>query len=425
MTSKQIIYKLQNFRKMKKQLLLLGFLMFGHLVAGQSLEAYLKIAEDNNPEVKANYQVYLAIIEKSKQVTALPDPKVSLGYFISPVETRVGPQQAKLSLSQSLPWFGTLDTKRSVFEEKAKAQLQVVEEVKNKLHLEVKTTWYQLFELERILELTKENLIILKTYDNLAISKYEVAQTSLVDVIRVQLQIEQNENELSELENRKIPLSVKFNSLLNRDTKSEIQISSTLPDVISPVYQSQIIDSLFEQIPRFQYLKYQKISVNRSQEVARLSGKPSFSLGLDYAVVGRRTDMDVPDNGKNIFMPMVSFSLPLNRKKYQAAVNEQIINQQKIEYQIETLKNNFIVDLENIQKESNDAQRNIKLYTNQIQMASQALDILTVNYSSAGKDFEEILRMQQQILGYRIAFEHARKDQYILKSKIEYLLAGN
>ena len=188
MTSKQITYNLQNFRKMKKQLLLLGFLMFGHLIAGQSLEDYLKIAEDNNPEVKANYQVYLAIIEKSKQVTALPDPKVSLGYFISPVETRVGPQQAKLSLSQSLPWFGTLDTKRSVFEEKAKAQLQVVEEVKNKLHLEVKTTWYQLFELERILELTKENLIILKTYDNLAISKYEVAQTSLVDVIRVQLQ---------------------------------------------------------------------------------------------------------------------------------------------------------------------------------------------------------------------------------------------
>ena len=410
---------------MKKLILNIALILFVQFTFGQSLEDYLKIAEDNNPEVKANYQVYLAIIEKSKQVTALPDPKVSLGYFISPVETRVGPQQAKLSLSQSLPWFGTLDTKRSVFEEKAKAQLQVVEEVKNKLHLEVKTTWYQLFELERILELTKENLIILKTYDNLAISKYEVAQTSLVDVIRVQLQIEQNENELIELENIKIPLRIKFNSLLNRDTKSEIQISSILPDVTSPVYQSQIVDSLFEQIPRFQHLKYQKISVNRLQEVARLSGKPSLSLGLDYAVVGRRTDMDVPDNGKNIFMPMVSFSLPLNRKKYQAAVNEQIINQQKIEYQIETMKNNFIVDLENIQKESNDAQRNIKLYTNQIQMASQALDILTVNYSSAGKDFEEILRMQQQILGYSIAFEHARKDQYILKSKIEYLLAGN
>lgn len=410
---------------MKKLILNIALILFVQFSFGQSLEDYLKIAEDNNPEVKANYQVYLAFIEKSKQVTALPDPKISLGYFISPVETRVGPQQAKISISQSLPWFGTLDTKGSVFEEKAKAQLQVVEEVKNKLHLEVKTTWYQLFELERILELTKENLIILKTYDNLAISKYEVAQTSLVDVIRVQLQIEQIENELLTLENEKIPLITKFNSLLNRNSKSEIQISSSLPDVISPAYQAQIIDSLFEQIPRFQHLKYQKISVNRLQEVARLSGKPSFSLGLDYAVVGRRTDMDVPDNGKNIFMPMVSFSLPLNRKKYQAAVNEQIINQQKIEYQIETMKNNFIVDLENIHKETNDAERNIKLYTSQIQMASQALNILIVNYSSAGEDFEEILRIQLQILGYKIAFEHARKDQYILKSKIEYLLAGN
>ncbi len=425
MTSMQNTYKLQYFRKMKNQLLLLGFLMIGHLLVGQSLEDYLKIADDNNPEIKANYQVYLAIIEKSKQVTALPDPRVSLGYFISPVETRVGPQQAKISISQSMPWFGTLETKGLVYEEKANAQLQEVEEVKNKLHFEVKSTWYELYELERIINLTNENLTILKTYESLTLSRYEVAQTSLVDVIRVQLQIVQNENELLALEEKRIPLSVKFNSLLNRDTQSKIQISNTLPRISSQVYQSQLVDSLFELIPRFQYFKYQKSSFSRLQEVARLSGKPSFGFGLDYALVGRRTDMDVPDNGKNIFMPMVSFSLPLNRKKYQASVNEQIINQQKIEYQVENLKNNFITDLENIKKGMNDADRNIELYTSQIQMASQALDILTVNYSSAGKDFEEILRMQQQILGYKIAFEHALKDQYILKSKIEYLLASD
>lgn len=425
MTSMQNTYKLQYFRKMKKQLLLLGFLIIGNLLAGQSLEDYLKIADDNNPEIKANYQVYLAIIEKSKQVTALPDPRVSLGYFISPVETRVGPQQAKISISQSMPWFGTLETKGLVYEEKANAQLQEVEEVKNKLHFEVKSTWYELYELERIINLTNENLTILKTYESLTLSRYEVAQTSLVDVIRVQLQIVQNENELLALEEKRIPLSVKFNSLLNRDTQSKIQISNTLPRISSQVYQSQLVDSLFELIPRFQYFKYQKSSFSRLQEVARLSGKPSFGFGLDYALVGRRTDMDVPDNGKNIFMPMVSFSLPLNRKKYQASVNEQIINQQKIEYQVENLKNNFITDLENIKKGMNDADRNIELYTSQIQMASQALDILTVNYSSAGKDFEEILRMQQQILGYKIAFEHALKDQYILKSKIEYLLASD
>jgi outer membrane protein TolC len=324
-----------------------------------------------------------------------------------------------------MPWFRTLETKGLVYEEKAKAQLQEVEEVKNKLHFEVKSTWYELYELERIINLTNDNLTILKTYESLTLSRYEVAQTSLVDVIRVQLQIVQNENELLALEDKRTPLKVKFNSLLNRDVNSGIENSNTLPRVSSQDYDSQLVDSLFEQIPRLQQLKYQKLSFSRLQKVASLSSKPSFGFGLDYAVVGRRTDMDVPDNGKNIFMPMVSFSLPLNRKKYQASVNEQIINQQKIEYQVENLKNNFITDLENIKKEMIDADRNIELYTSQIQMASQALDILTVNYSSAGKDFEEILRMQQQILRYKIAFEHALKDQYILKSKIEYLLASD
>merc|ERR1711974_383443 len=49
-------------------------------------------------------------MQKVAQVNNLPDPTFSFGYFISPVETRVGPQRAKVGLTQMFPWFGTLKT---------------------------------------------------------------------------------------------------------------------------------------------------------------------------------------------------------------------------------------------------------------------------------------------------------------------------
>ena len=68
-----------------------------------SLEGYLQYAYEHHPSLKAAYTRFEIALQKVPQVKALPDPKVSFGFFISPVETRVGPQQAKFSLSQQFP----------------------------------------------------------------------------------------------------------------------------------------------------------------------------------------------------------------------------------------------------------------------------------------------------------------------------------
>jgi outer membrane protein TolC len=57
-------------------------------------EQYLTTAANNNPELKASFNEYMAALEKVPQVKSLPDPRFAFGYFIQPVETRVGPQQA-------------------------------------------------------------------------------------------------------------------------------------------------------------------------------------------------------------------------------------------------------------------------------------------------------------------------------------------
>ena len=68
------------------------------IFAQGQLDSYLTEAAQNNPGIKAKFNEYLASLEKVPQIGALPDPQVTFGYFIQPVETRVGPQRAKISL---------------------------------------------------------------------------------------------------------------------------------------------------------------------------------------------------------------------------------------------------------------------------------------------------------------------------------------
>ena len=68
----------------------------------QNLEDYQQIAAEQNPGLQAKYKAFEATMERIPQASSLQDPTLSFGYFISPVETRVGPQRARFSLTQML-----------------------------------------------------------------------------------------------------------------------------------------------------------------------------------------------------------------------------------------------------------------------------------------------------------------------------------
>ena len=71
--------------------------------AQEILDRYLVEAAENNPGLKAQFSEYMAALERVPQVGALPDPTIAFGYFIQPIETRLGPQQAKISAPVEQP----------------------------------------------------------------------------------------------------------------------------------------------------------------------------------------------------------------------------------------------------------------------------------------------------------------------------------
>ena len=98
------------------------------------LNTYLVMAAENNPGLKGKFNQYMAAMEKVPQVGTLPDPQFAFGYFIQPVETRLGPQNATFGLKQAFPWFGLLAAKENVETQKAQAKYELFENAKANLY---------------------------------------------------------------------------------------------------------------------------------------------------------------------------------------------------------------------------------------------------------------------------------------------------
>ena len=65
----------------------------------------------------------------------------------------------------------------------------------------------------------------------------------------------------------------------------------------------------------------------------------------------------------------------------------------------------------------------LTLYDQQVQESNQALTLLFTAYGNSGKEFEEVLRMQQQLLKYRKMKATALSAYQIGLQKLNYLTA--
>ncbi|NBC66704.1 MAG: TolC family protein [Bacteroidetes bacterium] len=394
---------------------------------GQSIEDYQQIAAENNPEVRSAFHQYLASLEQPDQMDVLPDPEVAFAYFISPIETRLGAQQARISLTQMFPWFGTLGDKREIADIQSKAHFETFRETRNQIFYQTEIVFLDLYELDRSIEIAVENLEILNSLVEISLRRYETNQATQVDVLRAQIEQEDLKTQLALLRDNRSVLEQRIGELLNLPENVQIQAPDTLnADLL--LHDSQSLrNQLIQENPALSRLRYQQESTREMKELAAKDGKPSFGIGADYIFTGERTDMaGLNDNGKDAFIARTSFRIPLFRNKYNAKVQQAEQNIQSAQMEITSKTNSLETDLDESLRDFYDADRRFELYDQtQIQRVNQALTIMTQAYSTDSSNFEEILRMQRKLLDYQLNKIQALTDKHKAAAYIEYLTGQN
>jgi outer membrane protein TolC len=394
----------------------LFFLCFGSMEA-QTLEDYLLIAAENNPQVKAAYSEFEAALQEAPQVKSLPDPTLTVSAFGQMVETRLGPQEARFSIMQMFPWFGTLEARENVATLMAEAKFQAFLETRNEILLQVSSKYYELYELGQQLQYQQENLDILQNYKDLALSRVSAGSGALSDVLQADIMRNESITGLDVIRLRKDVLLAQFNALLDREKSETVVVT----DEVEILPENAIFDTLIENNPQLEELENMAASARAREDLAKKEGMPNVGLGLDYVIVGERMDMAVEDNGRDAIMPMLTVSLPIFRGKYKAARKQAAFLAESYEQRKEGLKNQLSAELEAALFEVREAQAMLQLYRRQVESSEQVLNLLLSSYRNAASDFEEVLRVRQELLKYQLAVAGAEANYLIALAKIDYL----
>lgn len=384
----------------------------------QQLDTLIDEALTNNPEIQTFELKYQAAKEKVNEANTIPNTQLGFGYFVSEPETRTGAQRFKISAKQMLPSFGAITARENYINSLADAAYEDITIVKRKLAASVSQSYYNLYAIKEKQVVLDENLELLKTYEELALTSVEVGKASAVDVLRLQMR----QNELGELkqilEQNYLTELTTFNNLLNRDNNTEVIIPNGL---VMPLDGELINSDNLALHPEL--LKYDKLytSVEQSELLNQKESNPMLGFGLDYIAVSERPNMDFSDNGKDIVMPMVSVSIPIFNNKYKSKSKQNELRQQEILAQKESRLNRLETLLDKAIKSSKSAIISYETQTKNLKQAKDAETILVKSYETGTIDFNDVLDVQELQLKFQMNQIVSVKNYYLQRTIINYL----
>ncbi len=153
-------------------LVLGGYNTSAYAESADSLNHYLKIAAENNPEVRSAFLSYKAALERVPQSGAYQDPELEMGFFLKPMDIVGGRQVSQFKLMQMFPWFGTKKSAQTEATHRAQMAYEQFRETRNNMYLSVYSQWYMLLNLRQQLNNNRENKRLLKQLEELAIRKF-------------------------------------------------------------------------------------------------------------------------------------------------------------------------------------------------------------------------------------------------------------
>ena len=389
-----------------------------------TLQDYLRFASLHNAGLKAAFEQWKAAVEQVPQAEALPDPKFTYGYFINEVETRVGPQRQKFGIMQVFPWFGKIEARTDAAAAAAKAARKQYEAVKLKLFFEVKDAFYEYTYLARAVEIARENLELIKHFEEVARTKYMAAVAGHPDVIRAQVELAKLEDVLKSLEELREPIVARLNAVLNRPSFEMLPWPQRENFRKVKVGRQQIIVILRQMNPELAALDFDVEAAKHRVELAKKKFWPDVGVGLDWIQTDEARMSGVSDSGRDPVVLMFSMNLPIWRESYKAAELQAKANVRKTSQQKTQSENTIIARAERVLYDFDDSDRKIKLYGDiLVPKAEELLRASETAYQAGTIDFLSLIDAQRTLLEYQLRYERGVTDNQQKLAELE-MLAG-
>jgi cobalt-zinc-cadmium efflux system outer membrane protein len=380
------------------------------------LAGYIEDALSRNPGIRQSFSRYQAALQRLPQVSSLPDPMLNLTQYIRNPETRVGPQTTMLSLSQKLPWFGKLSDKEKIAAKEAAVYGYLHEARKADVIQKLKLAYYGLGYIDQALDITEEDMSVLEHYETLARARYEQGVGLQQAVVKLQAEITRDQNRLEELKKQRVDLEAALNALRDFPPNSAVKkvLLNKKPEV--PVNLDNLYRIGRDNQPEIQTALLQIEKNEKRIQLAKKNYWPDVTIGAGFTNVTGRSDpagiLNPPDqNGKNIYSFSVGINIPIQRRKYDAAVAEATEEKIASREGYRDAVNSMEASIRAIGFRIETLDRQVSLFENTLlPQAEQALRSTEAAYSTGEVGVLELLDSERVLLDVRLSLGKFNSD---------------
>ena len=374
----------------------------------RALEKYLQEAVRNNPQLAAEYQRATAAQKMGVQVGALPDPKLSYTEFVSQVQTRTGPQERTVALTQMFPWPGKLSLRRGIADRDAEAAFYRYEGLQRQVVREIGLAYYDYAYLREVHRITEENIALLEQLVPVVDEKVR-GGGDLAASLRLEVELTRVQDQLQAIDEQRKAQSSRLESLLGRTPSLESVLDWPKLKAAAPRIASQnSMETAVDGHPLIVAAQTGVLSAKIAEELAGKAALPDLNVGANI--------IDIGDGGDTAAGLTVGISLPLNFAKYRAEREESEARTGLAKADVESLRLRLKVELHAAVQGYREADKRLQLYGGKLlPAAEQALELTEESYRNDKATITDLIDAERTLLDLRLvhqlalaaAFKHA------------------
>ena len=386
--------------------------------SGLKLDTLIQEALEKNPAIQGARARWEAQEARIDQVTALDDPELGFDTWNIPSDLDLsGTRNWIFFLRQRFPFPGTLSLRGEAAGATALQTREEYEAIIREIIAEVKIAYDSLYLAHKAIEVTQENVDILRRFEQIAQVKYATGAVSQQDVLKTQVELARLANDLVTLEQVLRTSQARLNTLLNRAPRSPMGRPDELVLIDLPEDLESLRTLALQHRPE---LKATQAAITRTRQEIALAKKkfyPDFQVG-----VKRFQNQGIPQpNGWGV---SASINIPwfFHRKHDQRLI--------EAEYQLsrrealhEALENHTRFSVEDLLVKIETAGRLANLYqTSVLSQAEQAVQSANIGYRADRVDFLNLLESQRRLEAFKLDYYRALAMQNQGVARLEQVL---
>jgi outer membrane protein TolC len=374
-----------------------------------TLDAAVAAATAGNPGLAALRARADAMAAVPSQAGSLPDPVLSLGAVNLPVDTFDRAQepmtQLQLGIEQALPFPGKLEDKQRAAEFDAAAAASNVDEARLHLVDKVKTAWWQVFYLDRALEIVSRNRGLLHQFVQIAQTRYQVGEGLQQEVLLAQVELSKLIDRKLELQGARRQETARLNALLDRAAAAPVRLPDKLDEPLATLLPQEELLRRAESARPLLTQRRQEIEAARARHaLARADRYPDFTLGAVYGFrAGRNAGgSDRPDMAS----VRLGIRLPLYAgRKQDKAVEQRAGELQQRQFALQDALLQVQADIAAARSDYRRASQQVELFrTGIIPQARQSVASMLSGYQVNKVDFLNLVRAQITLYDYETRY---------------------